>query len=111
MLEVSLTTGQQVRRLPKLYPREEYIQTIAGLHAVAQAQGWAHRKLGKAKYEARKQMWRRMLNDPRLDTRWLSSWDKQVSGLLRKGVQPQQVSDLMVAQAYFREYGVPRGLV
>jgi hypothetical protein len=110
MLE-AVPLKQQVRKLPKLWPREQYIQTIANLHAVAQAQGWSHRRLGRAKYEARKQMWRRMLRDPKLDPAWLAAWDKQIAGLLRKGVKPQQVSDLMVAQAYFREYGVPQGLV
>jgi hypothetical protein len=108
-LEVSLTTSQQIRRLPKLYPREEYIQRIARLHAVAKTQNWTFRELGAAKYAERKAMWRKMLKDPKLDTAWLISWDRQINRLLRKGVKPQQIENLMVVQAHMRQYGEPPG--
>jgi hypothetical protein len=109
MLEVSLTTSQQVRRLPKLYPREQYIQKIARLHAIAKAQDWTHSELTWAAWKERKEMWRKMVRDPRLDPKWLTSWDMQIRSLLRKGIRPQQIVDLMVVQAYQRKHGVPRG--
>lgn len=106
-LEVVKSIHSQVRALPKLWLREQYIQSIAEIEALSKSGALSFLDASRAKYKVRRDVWRKMLRDPRLDPKWIGAWDSQIRGLLRKGITPSQIIDLMVVQAYERQHGPP----
>ena len=84
-------------RVPRLWPREDYIIQVATLRQSAANLGWSRRFLHQQLYRARKQAFRRQRR-LRKPTRWVSSWDRQVNGLLRR-LSPPQIIGVMYMQA------------
>jgi hypothetical protein len=95
------------RGLPKLYPREVYMQRVAQIYENAKTGNWGIAFRGRQLYYARRAAWREQIR-LRNPTQWITSWDNQVKGLMRKGLKPHEVSDLMVVQAYQRQFGSGR---
>ena len=85
------------RRVPPLWPREQYIIQVMNLMQSAKNLGWSNHFLQQQLYAARRKAFRRQ-RSLRKPTTWVSSWDRQLRGLLRR-MTPEKVIGVMYMQA------------